>query len=101
MFNEYYIIYDYSFVKPKSIFRRDELEDVIIYETWKAECGATDENIFINKLNHLFKPNRYIYNYQEKDGKILVNDSLEVSNFQSSEEQSNSNDYLYNSDDEF
>ena len=92
-FDEYYMIYDNSYVKDKSIFRRDEIEDIIIYETWKAECSETDDNLFINKINDLYKPDRYIYNFDEIDGKFIEksNESIEISS-------SKNNSY---SDDEF
>ncbi len=59
------------------IFSGDDLADNIIYEAWRAQCGNTDEKLFINKINNSFKPNRYITNYNEQNGKLIINESVD------------------------
>jgi|LakMenE18May11ns_1017448.scaffolds.fasta_scaffold9958226_4 hypothetical protein len=76
-FNTYQIITDITYIVDKMIFSGDDLADNIIYEAWRAQCGNTDEKSFINKINNSFKPNRYITNYNEQNGKLIINESVD------------------------
>jgi len=79
-FNTYQLVYDVTYKNDKSIFSKEDLNDIIIYEMWKTQCGESDEKTIINKINYLYKPNRYIYDYKEEKGKVIINEKLDSSN---------------------
>jgi hypothetical protein len=72
-FGEYSIIHDKGGIKIITLFTEEMLGDTLIYETWKAKCGA-DYNNFNDKFNKLFDPRRFVNAY-EVDDKIQISEN--------------------------
>ena len=99
-FNEYNIIADTYYSTYKTIFTKDELNDVLLYDLWKTECGKSDDDIYTHKINKIFKPNRYISedNFIEENNKIIINNE---SSFNKTKNLTENSANLYSESNEF